>query len=110
MFFKTLPFFMLLAFYLACTTVIMAQDSNIVISSARYYYEFTSDRKSNTVTVKENLVTAYTCNNFRTTVQVSELYNNQEQIDKVSSYVDGRKIKDVPVQHTYYSNDDIFYT
>src|SRR5881628_1705822 len=102
MFFKTLPAFLLLALYLACTTVILAQDSNIVISSAKSYYEFFSDGKSNTVNVKENLVTAYTSNSFRTTVPVTELYNNQEQIDKVSLSMDGNNIKNVPVQYTYY--------
>src|SRR5438309_10352028 len=110
MLFKTLPSFLLLALCLACTAVVMAQDSNIIISSAKSYYEFTSDKKSNTVNVKENLVTSYTCNSFKTTVQVAELYNNQEQIDKVSLSIDGNKIKNAPVQYTYYSSDDIFYT
>jgi transglutaminase-like putative cysteine protease len=110
MFFKTLPPFLLLALYLAFTTVVMAQDSNIVISSSKSYYEFTSNKKSNTVSVKENLVTSYTCNSFRTTVPVTEFYNNLEQIDKVSLSVDGNIIKKAPVQYTYYSSDDIFYT
>ena len=89
---------------------IVAKDSNIVISSSKDVYEFVYDKSSNSVEVKETLATNYLCNNFRSSLQVVEFYNNEETIDNVDFSVDGKKPKDIKPIYSYYQIDDYFYS
>jgi transglutaminase-like putative cysteine protease len=86
------------------------KDSNIVISQAKEIHEFVYNKKSGNVEVKQSLSTVYSCNSFRTSLYVMEMYDDQSTIDKVDFAVDGKKPKDIKPVYEYYSVDNIFFS
>jgi hypothetical protein len=54
-----------------------AKDSNIVINAAKDVFEFVYDKSSNSVQVKEEISMNYLCNNYRSTIQVVQFYNDK---------------------------------
>ena len=105
---KCLCIVITICFLLFLKNTYATNDLNVVISNAKEYYEFILSKTG--VSVKEKLTTIYTCNSFRTSVPVSEMYNDEVQIYDVDIATDGRKNKAVIPQYSYYSVDDIFYS
>jgi len=101
---------LVLCFIKAAAGNTTAKDSNIVISSAKEIYEFVYDKSSNSVQVKESLITNYLCNDFRSSIPVVEFYNNETTIDNVDFSVDGKKPKGITPVYSYYQVDDYFYS
>lgn len=85
-------------------------DSNIVISNCKEVYEFVYNRSLNTVQVKETLSTTYRCNDFRSSLTIVEFYNGEMAIDEVDFSVDGKKVKNVKPEYSYYQIDNLFYS
>jgi transglutaminase-like putative cysteine protease len=86
------------------------KDSNIVISQAKEIHEFVFNKKNGNVEVKQSLSTVYSCNSFRTSLYVVEMYDDQATIDNVDFAVDGKKPKDIKPVFEYYSVDNIFFS
>jgi len=87
-----------------------AKDSNIVVNAAKDVFEFVYDKSSNTVQVKEEMSTDYLCQDYRSTIQVVEFYNDKMQIDAVDFSIDGKKPKGITPVFSYYQIDDYFYS
>jgi hypothetical protein len=107
--------FFLAAIILACMPVPgfcvpLANDSNIIISSAKEFHEFVYNRKASRVEIRQELNVSYLCNSIRTDLPVVEMYDNETTIDKVEASVDGRKLKDLKAAYEYYSVDNIFFS
>ena len=85
-------------------------DSNVVISDSKELYEFVWQKSAGNVTVEQNITTSYYCNNYRTTIPITEMYNNETAIDEVDFTVDGKKPKDIKPKYSYYDVDDYFYS
>ena len=107
--------FFLAAIILACMPVPgfcvpLANDSNIIISSAKEFHEFVYNRKASRVEIRQELNVSYLCNSVRTDLPVVEMYDNETTIDKVEASVDGRKLKDLKAAYEYYSVDNIFFS
>jgi hypothetical protein len=107
--------FFLAAIILACMSVPgfgvpLANDSNIIISSAKEVHEFVYNRKASRVEIRQELNVSYLCNSVRTDLPVVEMYDNETTIDKVEASVDGRKLKDLRAAYEYYSVDNIFFS
>lgn len=85
-------------------------DKNIVIKHAKEEYAFVKGNSSNPVKVKQDLAISYLCNDYRTTIQVAEFYNDQISLDDVDVKVDGDKVKGFKPYHDYYNSDGIFYS
>ncbi|MGZ8537670.1 MAG: hypothetical protein ACXWV9_05360 [Flavisolibacter sp.] len=77
----------LLAIFVLATIEINAQDDdkNVVIKHAKEEYAFVKGNATNPVTVKQDLSIAYLCNDYRTTIQVAEFYNDQVSLEKVKA-------------------------
>src|SRR5690348_221306 len=103
-------FFTLSLFLIASASFCGDKDSNIVVSDSKELYEFVWQKSQSSVQVKQNLNTTYLCNDFRTTIPIAELYDNETSIDDVDFIVHGKKPKDIKPQYSYYSVDDYFYS
>ena len=86
------------------------KDSNIVISVAKDVFEFVYDKASNSVQVKEQISMDYLCNDYRSTIQVVQFYNDKMQINDVDFSIDGKKPKGITPVFSYYEIDDYFYS
>ena len=86
------------------------KDSNVVISDSKEMYEFVLQKSAGTVVVKQNITTNYYCNDYRTTIPIAEMYDNETLIDDVDFTVDGKKPKDIKPKYSYYDVDDYFYS
>ncbi len=104
--------YFLLAFisFLPLSTLAMYKDSNVVISYAKEEYKFVYDKKEKAVVVKQNMATTYECNSYRTTVPISEFYDNKTTIDDVKIFVNENKVKYISPSYEYYSINGIFYS
>ncbi|MFN0083439.1 MAG: transglutaminase-like domain-containing protein [Ferruginibacter sp.] len=86
------------------------KDSNVVISNSKEFYTFNFNKKDNRVVVNQNLTTTYQCREYRTTVGISEFYDDKTTIDDVGIIVSGSKSKYITPRYEYYSVNDIFYS
>jgi hypothetical protein len=80
------------------------EEDNVVISNKEESYTFVIDK--NTVCIKENTSTDYLCTKMGTTIPVSEMYNIQSSLDKVSIKADNNP----KPQYSLYTTNDIFYS
>ena len=80
----------LLAIFAMATLQINAQDDdrNVVIKHAKEEYAFVKGNSTNPVKVKQDVSISYLCNDYRTTIQVAEFYNDQVSLDDVDVKVD----------------------
>lgn len=85
-------------------------DKNVVISKCQREFKFVKGNTENPVQIRERSSRLYTCNNYRTDVQVAEFYNAYESIDDVSIYVNNSKKHNVSPNYEYYNADGIFYS
>ncbi len=88
-----------------------SESKNISISSFKEKIEFEKGDKNNPVLIKHSSETVYLCNDFRTSTDIVEFYNDQESIDDVDIFVSDRKItKSITVHQEPYSSEGIFYS
>jgi hypothetical protein len=97
-------FLLLLILFSFVNTYSQREDDNILITNREESYTFSIVK--NTVCIKEKTSTDYLCSKMRASTQVSEMYDNQSSIDKVSIKADN---KPAP-QYSLYTSDDIFYS
>jgi hypothetical protein len=104
----------LLSFLVTVIQFLSAQnsddDKNVVISKSTREFRFVKGNTEHPVQVKEESHRLYTCNNFRTDVQVAEFYNDIETVDDVTIYVNDSKKHGIVPKYEYYNSDGIFYS
>ena len=87
------------------------ESKNISISSLKEKIEFEKGDKDHPVLIKHSYETVYLCNDFRTSSDMVEFYNDQESIDDVDIFVNEKKVtKYIPVHQEAYSSEGIFYS
>lgn len=87
-----------------------ADDKNVVISKSTKEFKFVKGNAEHPVQIKEESRRLYTCNSYRTDVQVVEFYNDIESIDDVNIYVNDSKKHGIVPKYEYYNSDGIFYS
>lgn len=85
-------------------------DKNIVVDNKKQTFLFKQDKGANPVIIQENYVTDLRCENTRTSITYTEMYNDHETIDDVAVSVKGKPYRTVDIQYDYYSIKDIFYS
>ena len=85
-------------------------DKNVTISSQKENIEFVKSDKNNGASVRRTQETEYLCSDYRTSITVADMYNDQETIDDIDIYVNGDKAKNIVPQSEYYSVSGIFYS
>ncbi|RFS23962.1 hypothetical protein DVR12_08750 [Chitinophaga silvatica] len=85
-------------------------DKNITITSQKERFQFETGDKDNPVRIRQNSVTTYTCNQFRTTIPFIEFYDDKSTIDEVRVYLNGSRNKGIKPSYQDYSVDGIFYS
>ncbi len=85
-------------------------DKNVVISKSKREFKFVKGNAENPVQIKEKSSRLYTCNNYRTDIQVAEFYNGYESLDDVTIYVNDSKKHGITPRYEYYNADGIFYS
>jgi hypothetical protein len=73
------------------TAFTQTESKNITISSMKEKVEFEKGDKDHPVLVKHSVETVYLCNDFRTSTNIVEFYNDQVSIDDVDVYVNDKK-------------------
>jgi Transglutaminase-like superfamily/Domain of Unknown Function with PDB structure (DUF3857) len=86
------------------------QDKNITIENVIEEYRFVKGNKDNPVQIKQEIVTTYFCNEYRTDIPVVDFFNNQTVINDVNIKVNGNKIKGFEPSTSSYTVDGIFYS
>jgi len=101
-----------LVLILAVHAVYSQSDSkNITISSLKEKIDFEKGDAINPVLIKHSSETIYTCNEFRTSTQVVEFYNDQAGIDDVEIFVSDKRVtKSTNIRNEAYSSEGIFYS
>lgn len=88
-----------------------ADSKNITITSIKENVTFEKGVKDNPVLIKHSYETVYACNEFRTTTNVVEAYNDQESIDDVDIFINDKKAtKYFTIHKEPYSSEGIFYS
>ena len=106
-----IQYLLLLSIALFLQFLLTAQeDKNISILKKTSVYEFTKGSDLDPVLVKEQTSTQFRCNDYRTTIPFSELYNDNISIDEVKVLVDGNRRNAVIPKYDYYEIDGIFYS
>jgi hypothetical protein len=102
----------LIGLLLAAKTALCQDDSkNIIISSLKEKIEFEKGDKEHPVLIRHSTETVYLCNDFRSTTQIVESYDDEESIDDVDIFVNEKKVtKYVQVHREPYSSEGIFYS
>jgi hypothetical protein len=96
---------------LAKTAFTQTESKNISISSMKEKVEFEKGDKEHPVLVKHSIETVYLCNDFRTSTNIVEFYNDQVSIDDVDVYVNDKKsTKYFTIHQEPYSSEGIFYS
>lgn len=85
-------------------------EKNVVISHSEKVFRFVKGNTEHPVQVKEESSRTFTCNNYRTDIQVSEFYNDVDLIDDVTIYVNDSKKNGIVPKYDYYNADGIFYS
>lgn len=86
------------------------EEKNITIESKTQTFRFQKAKGNNPVVITEEYSIKYRCNEVRTTILFSEMYNDQETINDVTVYVNDKKAKYIVPKYEYYSVKDIFYS
>ncbi|MES1216280.1 MAG: transglutaminase domain-containing protein [Bacteroidota bacterium] len=85
-------------------------DKNVVIESKSQTFSFSKAKGDNPVEIQEQYTEQYRCNEVRTEVMFSEMYNENETIKDVDARVDDKKAKWINPSYDYYSVENIFYS
>jgi hypothetical protein len=87
-----------------------SDDKNVVISKSTKEFKFIKGGADHPVLIKEESHKTYTCNNYRTDIQVAEFYNDIETIDDVDIRVNDSKKHGIVPRYEYYNSDGVFYS
>lgn len=85
-------------------------DSNIVIEQKIQAFSFSQSKGENPVTITEKYSEKYRCNEVRTYIAFSEMYNENENITDIDIKIDDKKAKWITPKCDYYSIENIFYS
>jgi hypothetical protein len=85
-------------------------DSNVVIEQKIQTFNFSQSKGENPVTITEKYSEKYRCNEVRTSVLFSEMYNENETITDIDVKIDDKKAKWITPSCDYYSIENIFYS
>jgi hypothetical protein len=91
-------------------TLSQSIDSNVVIEQKIQTFTFAQNRGENPVTITEKYSEKYRCNEVRTSVLFSEMYNENETITDIDVKIDDKKAKWITPTCDYYSIENIFYS
>ncbi len=84
---------------------------DITIESLKEKIEFEKGSKTNPVLIKHSFETSYKCNDYCTSTLYVESFNDQESIEDVDIFVNGKKVtKNIAIQQEAYSSEGIFYS
>ena len=86
------------------------EDSNIIISNKIERFTFAEGEKDHPVIIRQENKTTYFCQELRSGILWSEMYDDQSHIDGLKIYINGSRDKTVPVKDENYSSGDIFYS
>jgi len=86
------------------------EDHNVVIESKLQSFSFVKSKSENPVEIQEQYTEQYRCNEVRTEVMFSEMYNENETIKDVEPRVDDKRAKWISPSYEYYSVESIFYS
>lgn len=86
------------------------ENNNIVIKNLIRNFEYVKGNEANPVQIKEKTTRSYFCNSYRTSVAVTEFYNNMEKIDLVKTYIGGKTSAPTNTMDEYYDANGIFYS
>ena len=84
--------------------------SNVVIEQKTQTFNFSQNKGDNPVTITEKYSEKYRCNEVRTSVLFSEMYNENETITDIDVRIDDKKAKWITPTCDYYSIENIFYS
>ena len=107
---KFTPLLIMLSFLSVNQLMAQTEDKNIVIESKTDDFNFEKVKGDHPVEIKEKELDTYRCNDYRTSIEFGEGYNEQETIDDISVKVNGHKMKELQPRYDYYSVEDIFYS
>ena len=110
---KNVLFYSIILLFSGFYGVLFAQtaidDDNVTIYAKFESYDYRiGTNKTPVVDMKSS--TKYLCNKFRTSIPVVESYTDKTVINEVLIYVDGKRIKQITPEYTYYSIENIFYS
>ena len=113
--FLPLPFLLFFIVGFCCTvfplfTVAQEDDKNIVIENKSQSFTFSKSKGNAAVEITEQSMQEYRCNDVRTNVMFSEMYNENEEIGDVDIRVSDKKAKGIIPAYDYYSIESIFYS
>ena len=86
------------------------EDKNVVIENKVQSFSFGKTKGENPVEIQEQYTEQYRCNEVRTSVTFSEMYNENETIRDVDARIDDKKAKGINPTYEYYSVENIFYS
>lgn len=89
---------------------VLNEDSNIVISNMVQHFSFEEGEKDHPVVIRRKDKITYYCNELRSAITWSEMYDDQENIDDLKIYVNGSRDKNIQPKKEFYSSGDIFYS
>ncbi|MCW3119946.1 MAG: hypothetical protein JWM28_4028, partial [Chitinophagaceae bacterium] len=76
-------FFLFTILYIPFVTTAQEEDKNVVIESKVQAFSFSKNKGDNPVEIQEQYTEQYRCNEVRTEVMFSEMYNENETITDV---------------------------
>src|SRR5258706_5749475 len=91
-------------------SIAQEDDKNVVIENKMQEFSFSQIRGNNSVEIKEKYTELYRCNEVRTSVLISEMYNENTVIEDVDVKLDDKKAKWITPHYDYYSVENIFYS
>lgn len=95
---------------LSFSVIAQEEDNNVVIESNLQSFSFNKIRGDNNVEIEEQYTKQYRCNEVRTSILFSEMYNENEEIKDVDARIDDKKARGITPVHDYYSIENIFYS
>jgi len=113
---QSLPFLLLffasliIGITLPLITTAQDDDKNIVIESKNQSFTFNKSKGNSPVEIIEQASEVYRCDEVRTNVLFSEMYNENEEIGDVDIKVSDKKAKGIVPAYEYYSIESIFYS
>ena len=110
MFFFRKPILAFAAMYVPFFAIAQGNEKNVVIESKVESFSFNKTRGDNPVEIQEQYTKLYRCNDVRTDVMFSEMYNEHEVIEDVEPRVDDKKAKWITPAYEYYSVENVFYS
>ncbi len=103
--------FLLAVLLLAQQAFSQADSKNITIASLKEKIDFEKGDKDHPVLIKQSIETVYACNEFRTSTDVVDFYNDQESIDHVDIFINDKKSTNAFTIHNEpYSSEGVFYS